>query len=231
MFRSTGPLLLVLAGGCASGPMLDSSSSAVVVSGALPAPDNRAATVDLAGYRLGPRDVIRVDVFGAPELTREAEVDASGRFSMPLIGEVAAAGSSPTELSTRIAERLRGSYLKDPQVSVNLVKAQSQTFTVDGAVREPGVYPLVGRTTLQEAVATARGTDQVANLDNVVVFRTVNDRKMAALFSLKQIRAGQLRDPEIYGNDIIVVGESAARRFFRDFGSAFPILGTFVPFF
>jgi polysaccharide export outer membrane protein len=52
---------------------------------------------------------------------------------------------------------------------------------------------------------------------------------VAALFSLKDIRAGRLEDPQIYGNDIIVVGESAARRFLRDFSSMFPVLGTFVP--
>ena len=69
----------------------------------------------------------------------------------------------------------------------------------------------------------------IANLNNVVVFRTVNSQKTAALFSIKDIRAGRLEDPQIYGNDIVIVGESAARRFFRDFGNMFPILGTFVP--
>jgi polysaccharide export outer membrane protein len=61
------------------------------------------------------------------------------------------------------------------------------------------------------------------------VFRTVGSQKVAALFSLKEIRAGRLEDPQIYGNDIIVVGESAARKFFRDFGNMFPVVGQFVP--
>lgn len=185
--------------------------------------------VNLSNYQIGPLDVIRVEVFGAPELTREAEVDAAGNFSMPLAGGVQAAGRTPAELSDAIAQQLRGRYLKSPQVSVNVVKAQSKTFTVDGAVRQPGNYPIVGRITLQQAIASARGADQAANLNNVVVFRNVRNQKVAALFSLKDIRAGRLEDPQIYGNDIIVVGESAARRFLRDFGSMFPILGQFVP--
>lgn len=185
--------------------------------------------VDLSNYQIAPLDVIRVEVFGAPELTREAEVDAAGNFSVPLAGAVQAAGRNPAELSSAIAARLQGRYLKNPQVSVNVVKARPKTFTVDGAVKQPGNYPIIGTMTLQQAVATAQGADQVANLNNVVIFRTVNRQKTAALFSLKAIRAGQLEDPQIYGNDIVIVGESAARRFFRDFGNMFPLLGTFVP--
>jgi polysaccharide export outer membrane protein len=185
--------------------------------------------LDLSNYRIGPLDVIRVEVFGAPELTREAEVDAAGNFSIPLAGAITAAGRTPAELSNAIAAQLRDRYLKNPQVSVNIVKAQSKTFTVDGAVREPGSYPIVGTMTLQQAIAKARGADTAANLNNVVVFRTVGSQKVAALFSLKEIRAGRLEDPQIYGNDIIVVGESAARKFFRDFGNMFPVVGQFVP--
>jgi len=185
--------------------------------------------VDLSNYRIAPMDVIRVEVFGAPELTREAEVDAAGNFSVPLAGAIRAAGKSPAEFSDAVASQLRGRYLKSPQVSVNIVKAQAKTFTVDGAVKQPGNYPIVGKMTLQQAIATAHGADSAANLNNVVIFRTVNNQKTAALFSLKAIRAGQLNDPEIYGNDIVIVGESAARRFFRDFGNMFPLLGAFVP--
>jgi polysaccharide export outer membrane protein len=216
-------------GACASDPTIGEQSTAVRVASSLPPPDQTGMAVDLGSYRIGPLDVIRVEVFGAPELTREAEVDAAGNFSLPLAGPVRAAGRTPAEFGDAISAQLRQRYLKNPQVSVNIVKAQSKTFTVDGAVRQPGNYPIVGKMTLQQAIATARGADQAANLNNVVVFRTVGNQKVAALFSLKTIRAGQLEDPQIYGNDIIVVGESAARRFFRDFGSMFPVLGQFVP--
>lgn len=216
-------------GGCASNPSLGQESAAVRVTQALPPPDQTDMALDLSNYRIGPLDVIRVEVFGAPELTREAEVDGAGNFSVPLAGAIQAAGRTPAELSAAISTQLQGRYLKKPQVSVNIVKARPKSFTVDGAVRQPGNYPIVGKMTLQQAIATAQGADQVANLNNVVIFRTVNSQKTAALFSLKDIRAGRLEDPQIYGNDIVIVGESAARRFFRDFGNMFPILGTFVP--
>jgi len=216
-------------GGCASDPTIGQESKAVTVAQSLPAPDQTGMALDLSSYTIGPLDVIKVEVFGAQELTREAEVDAAGNFSLPLAGAVRAAGRTPAELSEAIAVKLRERYLKNPQVSVNIIKAQSKTFTVDGAVRQPGVFPIVGKMTLQQAVAAARGADTAANLNNIVIFRTVNNQKLAALFSLKGIRAGQIEDPQIYGNDIIVVGESAARRFFRDFGSMFPMVGQFIP--
>jgi polysaccharide export outer membrane protein len=223
-------LFAVALSACASGPTLGEGSRAVTVAETLPPPDQTGMALDLSSYRIGPLDIIRVEVFGAPELTREAEVDAAGNFSLPLTGPVMAAGRTPGELSGAIAEKLKERYLKNPQVSVNIVKAQSKTFTVDGAVRQPGLYPIVGKMTLQQAIATARGADVAANLNNVVIFRTVNNQKVAALFSLQEIRAGRLIDPQIYGNDIVVVGESATRRFIRDFGGIFtPVLGTFVP--
>jgi polysaccharide export outer membrane protein len=199
------------------------------VSSALPAPDQTGMSVDLSNYRIGPRDQIKVEVFGAPELTREGEVDAAGNFSLPLVGTVQAGGRTPGQLSDEVSARLKGRYLKNPQVSVAIIKAQGQTFTVDGAVKQPGVYPILGRMTLQQAIATARGSNEAANIKNVVVFRTVNNQKMAALFSLRDIRAGRIPDPDIYGNDIIVVGESASRRFFTDLTRTFPLLNVFVP--
>lgn len=214
---------------CGVGPKLGEGSSAVTVATNLPPPDQTGMSVDLSNYRLGPRDDIKIEVFGAPELTREGEIDAAGNFAMPLVGSVAAGGKTPAELASAITSQLQGRYLKNPQVSVNIIKAQGQTFTVDGAVKVPGVYPIIGTMTLQEAVATAKGADDSANIGNVVVFRTVNDRKMAALFNLGAIRAGQIEDPAIYGNDIIVVGESATRRFFNDLTRGFPILGVFRP--
>jgi polysaccharide export outer membrane protein len=201
----------------------------VVVADSLPAPGQDRSRLDFSNYRIGPSDEIVVKVLGADELEREGTVDAAGNFSMPLVGSVAAGGKTPAELSQDIAGKLAGRYLKNPQVSVNVKKAVSQTFTVDGAVTAPGVYPITGRLTLQQAIATAKGANEFANINNVVIFRTVNDRRMAALFNLKDVRSGRLADPDIYGNDIVVVGENATKRFFKDVTGAFPVLGAFIP--
>ncbi len=214
---------------CGGGIALDENSSAVRVAQSLPAPDLTVTQTDFSSYRIGPTDEIAVTVFDAPELAREGAVDAAGNFSMPLVGSVAAGGKTPQELADVIAEKLRGRYLKDPQVAVNIKEARARTVTVDGSVRQPGVYPVLGKMTLQQAVATAKGADQSADIDKVIVFRTVNGQKMAAMFNLRDIRSGRYPDPEIYGNDIVVVGESAARRFFQDAAMSFPLLARFVP--
>jgi polysaccharide export outer membrane protein len=98
--------------------------------------------------------------------------------------------------------------------------------TVDGQVNEPGLYPVVGRMTLMRAVATAKGVSEFAKMDDVVVFRTVNGQKMAALYNLKAIRRGNYDDPEIYANDIVVVSESSARRLFKDALQVLPAIAT-----
>lgn len=184
----------------------------------------------MAPYRLGPGDEIVLSVFGTPELDRTGIVDAAGNFAIPLAGTVAAAGRTPEEFADAVEEKLRGPYLKNPKVSVNVKQSTAQTVTIDGEVRQPGIYPVVGNMTLQQAIATARGASEAANVRNVIVFRTVNKQKMAAMFDLKDIRSGRYADPQIYGNDIVIVGESAVHKFMRDTAMSFPLLGRFIPF-
>jgi polysaccharide export outer membrane protein len=224
--------LIVLPGllsACAGAPTLGSSASAVTVAPSLGPPDATSYVSDFSDYRIGPRDELVIEVLGAPELKREVEVDSSGNLSLPMVGTVAAGGKTPSEVSAAIAGGLRGRFILNPQVTVNIKKAVGQTFTVDGSVRQPGIYPVNGTITLQQAIASAKGADDLANLDNVVVFRSVAQQRMAALFSLKQIRAGRMADPQIYGRDIVVVGENATRRFLTDLRLV-PALGSFVPF-
>lgn len=214
---------------CTAETKLDQSSTAVRVSQGLPPPDSRVAPVEVAPYRIGPGDEIAISVFGAPELDKTATVDAAGGFSLPLAGTLAAAGKTPEELSEAIQAKLRGPYLKNPRVVVNVTKAGSgQTITVDGEVQQPGIYPVASRMTLQQAIATAHGASDTANIRNVIVFRTVNGQKMAAMFDLKDIRSGRSADPQIYGNDIVVVGESAVQKFLKNSPWAFT-LGRFIP--
>lgn len=224
-----GVLTVLLAGCGGSSPTLGPASNAVTVQRELPTPDPLQLTRVPRTFVLGPFDEIKVGVFGAPELSREGMVDSSGGFSMPLLGQITAAGKTPAQLEQAIAEQLRGRYLRNPEVTVSVTKAQSRTVTVDGAVALPGVYPVVGDTTLQQVVAQARGTTEYAQLREIVVFRTVDNQRMAALFNLEAIRAGQAVDPQIFSDDIVVVGTNSGRRNFRDIIQAIPILGVFTP--
>ncbi len=220
------PLLLglactsILVSGCASTPRLGEAPAPniQVVSGSeLPIPTRADLINSDRPYLIGPFDKLVIDVFGIEELSkREVQADASGRLSFPLAGIIEAAGKTPGEVEEMIEARLRNAFVRDPQVTVNLKETVSQVITVDGQVREPGLYPVIGKMTLMRAVATARGVSEFAKLDDVVIFRTVDGKNMAALYNLKAIRAGQYRDPEVFANDVVVVGDSQARRLFKD---------------
>lgn len=194
--------------------------------GSLPAPQRSDLSAQQRPYIIGPFDKLAIEVFGIEELSKVVQIDASGRISLPLAGVIEAAGKTPEELSREIEQRLRGRYVRDPQVNVNLQETVSQVVTVDGEVGQPGLYPVVGNMTLMRAVATARGATEFAKLGEVVVFRTVGGQKMAALYNLKAIRQGNYEDPEIYPNDVIVVGNSQARRIFKDVLQAAPLITT-----
>lgn len=174
-------------------------------------------------YLVGPFDKLRIEVFGVPELTRDVQADASGQISFPLIGQIDAAGKTPQEIAGIVENRLAGRYVKNPQVTVNMTEVVSQTITVDGQVAKPGLYPVVGRMTLMRAVAAAGGTAEYAKLDDVIVFRTVNGQQMAGLYNLQGIRRGNYEDPEIFANDVIIVGDSSARRLFQDILKTAPL--------
>ena len=183
-------------------------------------------------YRIGPLDKLNIVVFQVADLTLQGvQVDGSGQMSLPLVGSILAAGKTTQELSVEIADRLRGRFLQDPQVSIWVQEAVSQKVTVDGAVREPGVYTMSGPTTLIQAVAMAKGPDaRLANLTRVAIFRTIDGRRNAAVFDLKAIRSGKAEDPEILGNDVVVVESSALKGMFREVLGALPGLAIFRPY-
>jgi polysaccharide export outer membrane protein len=173
---------------------------------------------------IGPLDTIQVDVFNIPDLSREMQVDASGRIAMPLVGTIDARGRTAQELARSIEVALRGRYVRHPQVTVNIVSSVSQVVTVDGQVTEPGLYPVTNQMTLMRALASAKGLTEFARQDDAVILRTVEGRKMAGLYNISAIRRGVYDDPPIYANDVIVVGDSPQRRLFRDFVSVAPLL-------
>lgn len=184
--------------------------------GDLPPPARGDLILEQREYVIGPLDRLNVNVYGVAELTQSVQTDPGGRISLPLIGSLEAAGRTPNELATLIAGRLRGRYVNNPQVTVNLTETVSQTFTVDGQVSSPGAFPAIGRITLMRAIARAGGTGEFANQSYVVVFRQVDNQQMAGLYDLRAIRQGVYEDPSIYPNDVILVGEAYGRRFFRD---------------
>lgn len=226
-FKFGGAIALTFAVAACAGP-IETKGAGIAATGLqqLP-PPTRADLIGTARpYLIGPFDTLQIDVFGIEDLKREVQADASGRISFPLVGFVDAGGKTPEELAQAIAGRLRGRYIRDPQVTVNLKETVSQVVTVDGEVKQPGLYPVVGHMTLSGAVATAKGATEFAKLQNVYVIRSVNGEKMVGAYNLAAIHGGRYPDPEIFANDVVIVGESRARRLFQNFIGVAPAVLT-----
>ena len=104
----------------------------------------------------------------------------------------------------------------------------SQRITLEGAVAKPGIYPITGRTSLLQAIALAGGVDdKLADLGGIVLMRKVAGKRQAAVYDLREVRRGNIEDPQLYGDDIIVVEQSGSKTAFRRFIESMPILGVF----
>lgn len=216
------PLFLVLLSGCSHGAALPGGEVAYA---SFPPPSADKAADD---YKIGALDTLSVTVFQEPDLSSSAvQVDASGNVLLPLIGQVKADDKTSTQLANEIGAKLGAKYLTNPQVSVIVTQSVSQRVTVDGSVTEPGVYAIQGRTTLLDALAMAKGTSRVAALDQVAVFRMVDGKRIGGLFNVDKINRGLAPDPEIKGDDTIVVGLSNVKAAWRDILTAAPLLTAF----
>lgn len=193
-------------------------------------PDAAPTVISPTEQQLGPGDVVTVQVFGVDSLSGDLTVDQSGQVNMPLIGKTPAAGKTTADLGRDLATRLGERYLAAPQVNVTLKSSVPKTITVDGAVSTPGIYPVMGKTSLIQTIAMARGTSDDANLKQVIVFRQINGERQVAAFDLTTIRKGTDPDPAIYPNDTVVVIGSRNQRDFRNILSTVPLIGLFTRF-
>lgn len=218
-----GPVLLA---GCASTPELGGDPGLrIMQASALPAPERTDLPTDVRPYYVGPFDKLIIDVYGIPELSkRDVQVDAAGKMSFPLAGIMDVAGKTPGEIEQLLARQLRANYVRDPQVTVNMREMVSQLLTVEGQVARPGLYPVTGQMSLLQAMALSGGTNEFSKLNDVVIFRTVRGERLAALYDLSAIRHGKYADPEVFANDVVVVGDNKARRLFKDILQVIPIL-------
>lgn len=187
----------------------------------------KVATADDT-YKLAPLDTVSVTVFQVTDLSHDYLIDQSGRMTMPLIGRVDAVGLSTNELSKVIQHRLDEKYMRNPDVTVALKDSASRVVTVDGSVHQPGIYPATGPLTLMQAIALARGTDDLANPHRVAIFRVIAGKRMAAAFDLTSIRRGEMPDPQIYAGDTVVVDGSAVKNAQRTVLQSLPLASIFM---
>jgi polysaccharide biosynthesis/export protein len=187
--------------------------SPVTPSPVLPA----AGPLSIKDYRIGPEDLLEIQVFGVDQLSRTVRVNSRGFISLPLIGPIEVAGMTAQEAEASIAAKLGANYLQDPQVSLFIKEFTSQRITIEGAVNKPGIYPLRGQTTLLQSLALAGGQASLSDMSEVMLFRTdVNGKRSAVAYDVERIRSGELDDPAVVNEDLIVIKRSRGRTFLKD---------------
>lgn len=160
-------------------------------------PVTRPAVPDLSAYRLGIGDRVRISVFGEPDLSLDADIDATGHLSYPLLGSVPATRKTAAELASTIAKGLAGGYLVNPDVRVTVV--QYRPFYVNGQVNRPGAYPYATGLTVEKALTLAGGMTRIGSERGVYLLH--EDQ------SASQRRRVRLDEPVLPG-DTLVVEES-----------------------
>ncbi|MGE0886780.1 MAG: polysaccharide biosynthesis/export family protein [Blastocatellales bacterium] len=159
-----------------------------------------------ATTRLGPEDVISVDVFDQPNYSRtNLTVPPNGRISYPLIGHIMIAGRTTEELEQEITEKL-SEYIREPKVSVQLVQVHSLKFMVIGDVATPGIYEMTRRMSVTEALAKAGYVTRFGDLSKVAVLRLQKDGSTMTLpVNMKEVERGKEQDFFIVPGDTVVV--------------------------
>ena len=178
-----------------------------------------------AKHRIGPRDILTISVFDLPELSQSVRVTDVGTISVPLIGELRAAGRTTRQLEHDLARALRKNYVHNPQVSVLLKNNNSRRVTIEGAVRAPGVYPLDGGLSLLQLIATARGLSKNAGSTAVILRKRAGIRH-ARRFDVTRIRTGRSADPQLLAGDVVIVDRSRLQEGFDALIRALPIAST-----
>lgn len=165
-----------------------------------------------AGYKIGPHDVIDVNVFKAPELSRVVEVSHDGNIYLPLIGVVQVAGKTASAAEKEIAARYNAGYLKSTHINIYIKEYNSNRITVHGGVNSPGVYVTHGEDTLMGAITQAKGVNNETASSGVVIYRQEPDgQRTATHYDLTSIKNGKTQDPDLQNGDVIVVEESTAK--------------------
>jgi polysaccharide export outer membrane protein len=184
------------------------------------ASENEAAAIALAmqqlqrqkhDYRIGPADLISVQVYQDAEMSRKVRVNAGGAVSLPLVGEIKIGGKTLLEAQTLVEEKL-GTYLKNPQVSLFIEDYGSKLVYVMGEVQKPGsvAVPAEAKITVVEAISSAGGFTPIAAQDRTRVLRNVNGQATTYHIDVRAItQQGQKdKDMVLEPNDVVFVPQS-----------------------
>lgn len=194
MLSLVGPT--VSAQGSAEAKKSDTAKSEV------PAP---APTMD-AEYKIGPQDVLRIDVWKEPEISRTIPVRPDGKISLPLLNDVQATGLTPMQLAGSIRDGLT-KFISGPQVTVTVTEINSRRVFLTGEVARPGALALLPNMTVLQALSSGGGFTQFAKLKNIYVLRIESGKQVKHPFNYKEVVKGKNQEENIplQAGDVIVV--------------------------
>ncbi len=158
-------------------------------------------------FVIGNDDMLAVNVWKEPDVSRSIPVRSDGKISLPLVGEVQAAGKTPLKLEEDIAEKLK-SYIAEPEVTVMVQQINSQKFNILGQVNRPGSYVLTNSATVLDAIALAGGFRDFAKQKSIYVLRQNPDGSETRIpFNYKEVIKGQnpAQNAKLQPRDTIVI--------------------------
>jgi polysaccharide export outer membrane protein len=142
-------------------------------------------------YVIGPSDVLAINVWKEPDITRSVPVRSDGKISLPLVGELQAGGQTPKQLEQEITKKL-ASYIAEPEVTVIVQESKSQRINILGQVARPGTYLLTSSMTVLDAIATAGGFRDFAKQKSIYILRQNPDGTQVRLpFNYKDVIKGK----------------------------------------
>ena len=148
-----------------------------------------AAAEETIPYYVAPGDVLRLSVWKEPELSTEVFVRLDGMITIPIVGDVKAAGQTTEQIASEVRTRLRA-FLELPQVTITVTQAVSARFYVIGEVVTSGVFPITGRVTVVQALALAGGFREFAKRERIMVIRERRGERKAIPFNFRDLEAG-----------------------------------------
>ena len=157
-------------------------------------------------YIIGPTDVLEINVWREPDLSRTIPVRPDGKITLPLLNDVQASGLTPLELKAGIEKRL-AEFVESPTVSVAVLEIHSKNIFVLGQVESPGQYPLQQDLTVLQALSLAGGLAEWADKGDVVILRNENGKQSRIKFDYKNVSKGKHLEKNIVlqpGDTIIV---------------------------
>ena len=166
-------------------------------------------------YKVGPEDLLAIEIFGQDKLNRELRVNGQGEITMPLVGVVKVAGLTPQEIEKRLEELYDAQFLVNPQITVVVKEFRHQRVAVTGAVAKPGTYELIGPRTLLEVLSLAGGfASQTSSIPAGDVVNVIRHQNAPELAGTKKVGTSQPSTPQSrnHGDRPASLGKRASHR-------------------